>query len=94
MPYHDGMMHSGEPLKTTLTIRNVDGSLKELLRIRAAKNGRSMEAELRHILQEAVIGPVRRPNLAEMIHNRFAQIDLDELPCHPEITTPEPINFD
>jgi len=30
---------------TTLTIRNVDGALKERLRVRAARNGRSMEAE-------------------------------------------------
>jgi plasmid stability protein len=28
---------------TTLTIRNVDAALKERLRIRAARNGRSMK---------------------------------------------------
>ena len=32
----------------TLTIRNVDPALREELRVRAARHGRSMEAELRH----------------------------------------------
>ena len=40
----------------TLTIRNVDPALKEELRVRAARHGRSMEAELRHILKEALGG--------------------------------------
>ena len=39
---------------TTLTIRNVDPALKKELRVRAARHGRSMEAELRHILKEAL----------------------------------------
>jgi antitoxin FitA len=30
----------------TLTIRNVDPELREQLRVRAARHGRSMEAEL------------------------------------------------
>ena len=37
---------------TTLTIRNVDPALKEELRVRAARHGRSMEAELRNILKK------------------------------------------
>ena len=40
----------------TLTIRNVDATVKEQLRVRAARNGRSMEAELRAIVTEAVGG--------------------------------------
>jgi plasmid stability protein len=39
---------------STLTIRNVEPAVKEQLRVRAARNGRSMEAELRAILAEAV----------------------------------------
>ncbi len=38
----------------TLTIRNVDAAVKEELRMRAARNGRSMEAELRALVSEAV----------------------------------------
>ena len=37
---------------STLTIRNVEPAVKEQLRVRAARNGRSMEAELRAILVE------------------------------------------
>ena len=44
---------------TTLTIRNVDPALKEELRVRVARHGRSMEAELRHILKEALGGEKR-----------------------------------
>jgi plasmid stability protein len=37
-----------------LTIRSLDEDVKERLRVRAAKNQRSMEAEAREILKEAV----------------------------------------
>ena len=45
----------------TLTIRNVDPKLKETLRVRAARHGRSMEAELRVILSEALRGNREEP---------------------------------
>ena len=38
----------------TLTIRNIDDMTKSKLRIRAAKNGRSMEEELRKLVQAFV----------------------------------------
>jgi len=38
----------------TLTIRNLDDDVKQALRILAATNGRSMEAEARRILAEEV----------------------------------------
>ena len=37
-----------------VTIRNLDDSVKQKLRIRAAEHGRSMESEIRAILAEAV----------------------------------------
>jgi predicted nucleic acid-binding protein/plasmid stability protein len=63
------MQHGSESWMTTLTIRNVDAALKEELRVRAARHGRS----LRHILREALSGEKRRaePNLAEAIRRRF-----------------------
>ena len=68
----------------TLKIRNVDGRIKERLRVRAARHGRSMEAEARAILSEAVAGDRDQleANLVEAIRQRFAPlggIDL-ELP--------------
>lgn len=38
----------------TLTIRNLPDDVRDRLRIRAAANGRSMEAEARDLLQRAV----------------------------------------
>src|SRR5437879_2641767 len=38
----------------TLTVHNVDPETEKRLRVRAARNGRSIEAELRRILREAV----------------------------------------
>jgi antitoxin FitA len=69
-----------------LTIRNVDEGVKERLRLRAARHGRSMEAEAWSILSEAV-GNDRdqpEPNLAEAIRRRFAPLgglDLELLPA-------------
>lgn len=39
-----------EPMSTTLTIRNLDGGVKQKLRLRAAQHQRSMEGEARAIL--------------------------------------------
>jgi antitoxin FitA len=56
----------------TLTIRNVDAAAKERLRMRAARHGRSMEAELRAILNSALGSDEdHEPNLAESIRRRF-----------------------
>lgn len=39
----------------TLTIRNLPDDVRDKLRVRAAEKGRSMEAEVRSVLAEAVI---------------------------------------
>jgi plasmid stability protein len=82
---------------TTLTIRNVDPELREELRIRAARHGRSMEAELRHILKEALGTEKRRPepNLAEAIRRRFLPLGgADEIEPHPPVPVGEPPQFE
>jgi phosphopantothenoylcysteine decarboxylase/phosphopantothenate--cysteine ligase len=43
----------------SLTVRQIDEQLKRRLRLRAAKNGRSMEDEVRTLLREAADGPTR-----------------------------------
>jgi plasmid stability protein len=60
----------------TLTIRNVPDETKKRLRIRAAEHGRSMEAELRAILEETLAEP---ENLGQSIHRRFAEVGGVEL---------------
>jgi plasmid stability protein len=42
----------------TMTIRNLDDDLKTLLRLRAARHGKSMEEEARSILRAALAGRV------------------------------------
>ena len=80
---------------TTLTIRNVDQRLKEHLRIRAARNGHSMEAELRQILRETLeSGQSPELNLAEAIRRRFAPLGGVELEPHPPSPTREPPQFE
>jgi phosphopantothenoylcysteine decarboxylase/phosphopantothenate--cysteine ligase len=45
----------------SLTIRNLDDTTKQLLRERAARNGRSMEEEVRHLLRESTDTPPAIP---------------------------------
>jgi plasmid stability protein len=74
----------------TLTIRNLERSVKERLRVRAAEHGRSMEAEARRILQAALGEPSAQCNLYERIHARFAAlggVDLD-LPTRAPVRNP------
>ena len=80
---------------TTLTIRNVDAAIKERLRVSAARNGRSMEAELRQILSDTLAPESsREPNLAEAIRRRFAPLGGVDLDLHPPVPVGEPPKFD
>ena len=63
--------------------------------MRAALNGRSMEAELRQILGDALAEDEnRQPNLAEAIRRRFAPFGGLELEPHPPVAARKPHNFD
>jgi len=79
----------------TLTIRNVDATVKEQLRIRAARNGRSMEAELRQILKDAVGDEVEtcEGNVADEIWSYFAPFGGIELEPHPATPVRPPPTF-
>ncbi len=80
----------------TLTIRNVDAAVKDRLRVRAARPGRSMEAEARTILREAVAGDrdQSEPNLAEAIRRRFAPLGGVDLELPPDEFVDAPPSFD
>jgi len=45
------------PARAGLTIRGLDPAIKARLRVRAARNGRSMEQEVREILTHALAEP-------------------------------------
>lgn len=63
-----------------LSIRDLDDQVRERLRRRAAAHGRSMEAEIRLILTEAVSEPDEYRGLLVTVRDRFSEIggvDLD-----------------
>lgn len=60
----------------TITVRDLDDATRDKLRIRAARNGRSMEAEVRSILQVAVAAePSTEPGLGSRIRALFADVE-------------------
>ncbi|MFZ1010821.1 MAG: hypothetical protein WAN65_28535 [Candidatus Sulfotelmatobacter sp.] len=57
----------------SITIRKLPENTKRRLRIRAARNGRSMEQEARELLEKGLARDDAEPlNLAEAIRRRFA----------------------
>ena len=66
-----------------VSIRNLDETVRERLRVRAAANGRSMEAEMRAILVEAVCEPGDKEGLLEALRSRFKELGGVELPAPP-----------
>jgi antitoxin FitA len=57
-----------------LNIRNLDETVKRRLQIRAARHGRSMEAEARVILAEAVREPADSAGLFATLLDRFGAL--------------------
>jgi len=76
-----------------VTIRNMDPRVKEQVRLRAARHGRSMEAELRDIVAAAV-REEGEPDLAQAIRTRFAPLGGVDLEPHPPVTPSAPPAFD
>lgn len=72
----------------SLTLRNLDDTLKTRLRVRAAQHGRSMEEEARGILREALGDD--GADLAERIRRRFAPLGGVELALPPREPMREP----
>jgi plasmid stability protein len=62
-----------------VSIRDLDDDVKDRLRVRAARNGRSMEAEIRAILTAAVSEPDRSRGLFVELLDRFGELGGVEL---------------
>lgn len=62
-----------------ISVRNLEDDVKERLRIRAARHGRSMESEVRAILVEAVSEPNDTGGLLHRMLDRFGEIGGAEL---------------
>lgn len=82
---------------TTLTIPNVDDDLAQRLRTRAAVHGRSVEAEARGILEDALgvkqlaAAPDNLYKAIRAIVEPLGGIELEPFPRQP---MPEPPNFE
>lgn len=64
----------------SLTVRNLDETVKKRLKLRAAERGRSLEQEVREILSREVEKPKIEPvGLGEAIRRRFAPLGGVEL---------------
>jgi antitoxin FitA len=62
-----------------VSIRGLDERVKERLRVRAARHGRSMEAEMRVILTDAVSEPADDGGLFGALLDRFGALGGVEL---------------
>jgi len=79
----------------SITIRNLEDTLKSRLRIQAAVHGRSMEDEARDILRSALSRePMRKGSLAASIRARFAPLGGVELPVIAREPMRAPPSFD
>ncbi len=71
-----------------VSIRGLDEEVKRRLRVRAARHGRSMEAEIRAILTETVREPTEPEGLMTALLDRFGAIGGVELDLPARSTTP------
>jgi antitoxin FitA len=77
-----------------ITVRNLDDTVKHRLRVRAARHGRSMEAEARAIIVEAVGADEEEPNILQRLHERFAELGGVELDLPRRSSKPRDVDFD
>ncbi len=76
-----------------VSIRNLNDQVREKLRTRAAGHGRSMEAEMRAILEEAVTDPQPASNLLDVIFGRFQELGGVDLEMPSRSTAPRAPDF-
>jgi len=70
-------MRNGAMKMAMLTVRNISDEVHRTLRMRAAQHGRSMEAEVREILESAV-SPAGRVKLGSLLADMGRQAKLTE----------------
>ena len=92
MPAHSP--NTAPPGRGTVTVRGLAPALKARLRVRAAHNARSMEAEARAILEAALTEPEEpTTDLASFARTLFAPLGGVELDLPPRDPAPEPPDF-
>jgi plasmid stability protein len=81
-----------------LTVRNISDEVHRALRVRAARHGHSMEAEVREILESA-ISPQGRVKLGSLLADigRRAKLTEDEFALFEQVrdkTPARPVSFE
>jgi antitoxin FitA len=76
----------------SITIRNLDESLKIRLKARATEHGCSMEEEARRVLRES-LDRQRPETLGDIARELFGPKNGVELEPHPPVTPPDPPDF-
>lgn len=72
-----------------ISVRDLDEDVASRLKVRAARHGRSMEAEVRAILTDAVTAAEDEQfNLAQAVRERFAASGGIDLDVPPRCDTP------
>ncbi len=72
-----------------ISVRDLNDDVAARLKVRAARHGRSMEAEVRAILTESLADDEDdRPNLGQVIRERFAGVGGVELDIPARRDTP------
>jgi plasmid stability protein len=78
----------------SIVIRQLDDKIKEKLRLRASRRGRSMEQEAREILRAALSAkPEKRMNLANAIRRHVEPLGGIELTIPRRGPLPKPVDF-
>ena len=77
----------------TVSIRNLNDAVRDRLRQRAAANERSMEAEMRSIVMEAVEEPDEDEGIVGALMKRFKQLGGVELGFTPRSAHPRSAKF-
>ena len=70
-------MRNGAMKMAMLTVRNISDEVHRALRVRAARRGHSMEAEVREIL-ESVVSPEGRVKLGSLLANMGRRAKLSD----------------
>jgi plasmid stability protein len=80
-------------IMAAVSVRDLDDDVKERLRMRAAGNGRSMEAEIRAILVKAVNEPKPSEGLLSALMDRFSALKGVDLDLPPRDTPARAADF-
>ena len=76
-----------------ISIRGLDDDVRERLRVRAARNGRSMEAEIREILSAAVSEAEPSADLFSTLRERFGAVGGVEVSIAPRTSPARAAEF-